>query len=253
MKKNLIFLDGKFIKADKALLDSLMPGIIQGKGVFETMRVFGGNILALELHLERFTKGLNFYKLNLPYSKKKICILLHETLRINKFKDARIRLAVWKENSRNRISIIAQKLSNKKPEAYKIIISSFQHPGRKRSYLKSLDYFIFREAYQEALEKGADEAILLNKNGEVVEGSRSNIFFIKDNILYTPTLVSGCLNGIMRGLVLKKAKELRVSTKETNISLQQLMNCDEAFLTNSVIGFVSIVELKKCNRKLNVK
>ena len=106
--------------------------------------------------------------------------------------------------------------------------------------VKSLDYELFAKAYAQARAQGFDEVLLLNRRGYIFEASRANIFWIKDNVLYTPPLSSGCLNGITRQQVIKQAKILRISIKEKNLTPKILKEADAAFLTNSLIGIKPI-------------
>lgn len=250
MMKIIIFLDRKLLEANDDLLKSLTPGVLKGTGVFETMLFTDNQIQLLKLHLNRFKKGLKFYKLNPKLSTKQLTVLLYKILDLNNFKTARIRLAVWRKSSKTHISIVAQEINPKKSNR-SIIISSIKHPNSLNPEIKSLNYSSFKKSFDEAKTSNAYEAILLNKNKKIVEGSRTTIFFIKNNILYTPSVKLGCLNGITRQLVLKCARKLGIKTKTGNYSLSDLQNCDEAFLTNSIIGITAI---SKCyNLKFNNK
>ena len=88
--------------------------------------------------------------------------------------------------------------------------------------------------------QGFDEALLLNRSGNIFEASRANIFWIKDRVLYTPPLSSGCLNGITRQQVIKQAGDLKIPVKERNLTPEILKKADAAFLTNSLIGIKPI-------------
>ena len=110
--------------------------------------------------------------------------------------------------------------------------------------VKSLDYVCFWKAYQRAKAQGYDEALLRNHRGELVEGSRSNIFFLKDNKLCTPSLASGCLKGITRSVVIKIARRMRIEVQERTITPQELLNAREAFLTNSLIEVMPLTSIK---------
>jgi branched-subunit amino acid aminotransferase/4-amino-4-deoxychorismate lyase len=108
------------------------------------------------------------------------------------------------------------------------------------SNVKSLDYGLFAKSYEIARSQGFDEALLLNRHGHIFEASRANIFWIKDSVLYTPPLRSGCLNGITRQQVIKQAKKLRTTVKEKDLTPQVLKKADAAFLANSLIGIKAI-------------
>jgi branched-chain amino acid aminotransferase len=105
-------------------------------------------------------------------------------------------------------------------------------------------YFSNTMALHEALDSGADEAIMLDKNGYISEGSGENIFLVKDNIIYTPT-TDHCLNGITRQSVIKIAKDLNMSVHEKNIDLDDLVKADEAFFTGTAVEITPITSLDK--------
>ena len=110
--------------------------------------------------------------------------------------------------------------------------------------VKSLDYVPFLQAYRWAKARGYDETLLLNHRGEVVEGSRSNIFFLKDGKLCTPALASGCLKGITRGAVIKIAQQMGIKVKQVRTVPQEFLNAREAFLTNSLIEVMPLTSIE---------
>lgn len=245
MKTRSIFLDGQMVKARMELIDSLAPGIVRGKGVFETMRVYNGTVFALQKHFDRLFRGLRLLKIRSPYTKKQWERHLYQTININSLKEARIRLAVWREGGKLRIAIVCQDVKNDRPRkgrsGFKAMISSVRRKKTRYSNIKSMDYLCFREAFKEAEGQGFDEAILLNNRGEVVEGSRTNVFYVKKGILYTPAVKYGCLNGITRQIVLQCARQLKILSRVTVVSPQKLIRSDEAFVTNSLVGVVPLI------------
>ena len=115
--------------------------------------------------------------------------------------------------------------------------------------IKSLNYLNFYLARRFAQIKGYNEAIMLNTKGSVVEGSYSNLFIVKNKILFTPSLDCGCLPGIARGVVLDLAKKLKIKVKETRIALKELISADEVFVTNSLIEVMPVTYIK--DKKIN--
>ena len=97
-------------------------------------------------------------------------------------------------------------------------------------------------ALHEALDNGADEAIMLDKNGYISEGSGENIFIVKDGHMYTPT-TDHCLNGITRQSVIQIAKDLNLQVKEKNLDYDELLNADEAFFTGTAVEITPISKL----------
>jgi len=248
-----IFWDGRFLGVNREFLDSLVPGVLRGKGVFETMLASGGRIFLLKEHLDRFFRGLKTCGIRFPFTQKVTAGYLREALKENRLKNARIRLSSREEKNELHTAIVASPYrppsAHKRQEGYSLMIASSLHKRLgKASHVKSIAYRKFLDAYQEAQEKGCEEAVFLNRNKEVVEGSRSNIFLVKKGKLYTPGLQSGCLDGIARRQVFKIAHKYGIECKETRVKYKDLLSCDEAFLTNSLIEVMPIKNI--CGQKI---
>jgi len=253
MKERSIFLDGELIPTEEPMLDGLSPWVLSGRGVFETMRSYGGKIFLVDEHLKRFFEGLKILKIQVPHLAAEIKRYLYLSLKTNKLKNARLRLTVWQGKVGIRLSIIVWPYKPEKKEKYrqgfKAIISHLrQDRAAQKPAIKSIDYLLFLQAYRIAKVKGKDEALLLNNRGYLVEGSRSNIFFVKDNVLFTPSLASGCLDGITRQTVLRIAKNLKFKCQEALVQPQELFKADEAFLTNSLMELMPLTYVQ--NKKI---
>ncbi len=240
--KTIVCLDGKIVPTQNRLLHSLKPGVLKAKGVFETMLCHRFKIYAFDEHLKRLKKGLVALNIEWSVDKKNIERLIKSFLKKESFYFARARLSVWEKNGRVHYAIVLQSAGLPK-ESFKVMISRFRRLKTPTSHLKTLDYAVFYQALQEVQNKNHDEAILLNPQGNIVEGARTNIFFIKNKKLYTPRLSAGCLAGIARKRVLKTAQELNISYRETNCTVGDLCDADEAFVTNAIVGIVPIQKL----------
>jgi len=122
-------------------------------------------------------------------------------------------------------------------------ISICRNEKSPTAQIKSLCYLDNILAMEEAHEQGADEALMLNTAGNIAEGSISNIFFVKDDQLFTPPLSDGVLPGTMRRCVLETASKLGMSVTEDSLGPEIIQTCDEAFLTNSLFRVRPIHEL----------
>ena len=243
----VIFLDNKFQKSDPGLLRSLTPGVVEAPGMFETMRAYQGKVFAFEAHCRRLKQGLKRIGITAPLSDQKALAVIQKVLSANHLKEARVRYAVWRSSNKVRIAIVCQKEQGLSAQQWRkgfsATISTKVRNKTKLSHLKSINYQPFRDAFLQAKEKGFDEAILLNAKNELVEGARTNLFFVKDGVLMTPAIRCGCLNGITRSCVLKLARQLRLPVKTVRAKAPSLLKADEAFLTNSVSGLVPLREL----------
>lgn len=246
MCKPIIWLDGKWIEAKPSLLQSLTPGVLKAKGVFETMRVREGKVVLLAAHLKRMSRGLKVLNLPRPGSFAAIRQNIRQVLEADCLKEARVRLMVWQKGGRLHHAIMAEPFQ---PPAARQYVKGFKvmltngHRRKTPVPIKSLDYRIFRKSLQKARSAGFDEALLLNSKSELVEGSRTNIFLVKDNCLFTPPVESGCLPGVTRQVVLERARRLKLRCVAKTLNAQDLFEADEAFLTNALIGIMPLTRL----------
>ena len=243
-----IFLDKKWIKADRGLLERLSPGILKGKGVFETMGVYEGKLFALDSHFIRLKQGLRVLKMPLRYPIAWIYGQLIRFMEKNHLKEGVLRLTIWQEHDRTqRLSLIGR--SQQRPEeakylkGFKAMTSSITRISSRYSHIKSIDYQLFSLAYEEAKKQGADEAILLNPRGELVEGARTNLFYIQHGILYTPAVSCGCIKGVIRQIVMDLARQHHILCRAVAAKKKDLVSSEEAFLTNSFLGVMPLTSL----------
>ena len=151
MIKGKIFLDGNIIQEDESLIESFTPGVLTGRGVFETMRAYNGKIFLLGKHINRLKKGLKLLSIEAPYSKNKIKESIYLVLRMDKLKDARVRLTIWERNRRSHITIITipyKKVSQMKyREGIKAVTSNIVHKeSLSKDRIKSINYQIYLES-----------------------------------------------------------------------------------------------------------
>ena len=160
-----------------------------------------------------------------------------------------MRAAVWQDKKGAHCSIVVMPFQDIK-KGFKLIVSPKRWPFSSRpSFLKSIDYKFFHKAFEQAKRRNADEAVILNRKCEVVEGSRSNIFLVKEGKVMTPPLPSGCLNGITRQKVLSLIKRSGLVCQSKNIRITDLKEADEIFLTNSLIGIKPVASFMGKKKK----
>lgn len=251
MKKSVLFLDNEFIPVDNQLVEKLTPGILKGRGVFETLRVYpGAQIFGLPEHLSRLKYGLKTLNMQSPLSPRQMKDVLENILSLNYLTSAQVRLIVWQDPHRRQTHAAVMAFSyepfleSQYRKGFKAAISSIRS---KKCFalprIKSIDYTAFLRMYRQARSRGCDEGLLLNDRGELVEGSRSNIFFLTKSTLCTPALTSGCLKGITRGFVIRIAREIGLKVAPVRASVEDLLNADEAFLTNSLIEVMPLTAI----------
>jgi len=233
----IIYLDGKYLKISEPIAKTFTPGTFKAKGVFETMLGVDGVVMDAALHLDRMRKGLKALGIRPPAIDPSV---LRQVLRRNHFSLSRVRMMVWQEARDVHVMIGAWPYHVPKNNDRACLIKTNRTANARLADVKSLDYSLFAESYAQAIARGYGEALLLNAKGHIFEASRANVFWIKDKILYTPPLSSGCLNGITRRQVIEQAQKLKVCVKEKNLTPAALQEADAAFLTNSLIGIKSL-------------
>ena len=197
----IIYTDGKFKEVSKKELHQLTPGIVEGKGVFETMRVVKGTILDDEEHLKRLHRGLKRFEIARQMAPSFLQDISEKLLKRNKLNHARLRLSVIKMGKKISITLVAQRMGMLK-NVYAICVSPVQRPLNSLTHLKLIQYGVFRKALLEAQSRGYDEALLLNHRKHIVEAATANIFWLKGKTLYTPSQACGCLNGVTKAKIL---------------------------------------------------
>ncbi len=242
-----IWLDGRLVSVTQPKLNALSPGLMKGAGVFETLRVYDGQTPFLKEHLKRLQRGIETLRLDNPYPISQIVTGLKSALKESHFKKAKIRILVW-QNKISHAAVVVQIYRPYKSLKYrrglKIVISNDKLDKKfPLSQIKSIDYALFKKALNRAQRQGFDEALLLNKNGTVVEGTRSNIFWFKQNVLHTPALPCGCLPGITRSIVIKLARKLNWQVREVKTEHQDLYTAQEIFVTNSLMEIMPVTKI----------
>lgn len=254
--EQIVCLNSALLHRSQAKISPFDLGFLYGYGLFETMRAYSGRIFRLEKHLERLSQSAKLLGLPLnAFNLKKAC---YDTLRANKLKEARIRLTVSMGEGEAtpdlpkhpKPTVLVTATSHTPPSAetyrngYKALVSALrQNSQSPLSHLKSANYLNNVLAQREAKAAGADEAILLNEQGFLCEGSTSNIFLVSKSELITPDEESGCLPGITRQVVMELAQGLGISLVEREVRLEELLYADEAFLTNSIMELLPLAEV----------
>jgi len=251
----IIYLNGRLIPRSKAQLSPFDHGFLYGYGLFETMRAYDGHIFRLDRHLTRLrhsAESIGLAKRLTAFDLEAACT---KTLEANKLKDARLRLTVSAGEgdmtpdpdtcSNPTILITARNLVPLPPEKYesgfKAALSYLRRNTQSPlSRLKSTCYMENILARMAARAAGYDEAILLNEQDYLAEGSTTNIFLVSKGELVTPSLESGVLSGITREAVLEIAQAANIKTQERQVELKELIEAEEAFITNSVLELMPL-------------
>lgn len=254
-----VWLNGELTLLENAKISVLDHGVLYGDGVFEGLRVYHGRPFMLAEHLQRLMWSAQALLLTVPYSEDQLhqaCLSLIER---NGLTDGYIRLVVTRgEGSlgldpRNctqpNVFILYRslKMSDNRiqQQGARLITASVRRTPSDvlDPKIKTLNYLNNILAKTEANLAGMDDALLLNHAGQIAEASAANLFIVKDNTLHTPPTFAGALQGITRDLVMGLVQKLGFTVCETPMTLYDVYNADEAFLTGSGAELIPIAEV----------
>lgn len=254
-----IYIDGEFYDEKDARISVLDHGLLYGDGIFEGIRLYSKNIFRLDEHLERLEYSAKAIFLNIPLDRQTLAEAVAETCRRNDLTDGYIRLLVTRGKGSLGLSpsscpkacviIIAGKIALYPEEHYTNGLKIITVPTRRVNgaalspQVKSLNYLNNILAKVEAANLGYSEAIMLNDQGFVAECTGDNIFYFHKGEMYTPSVISGALNGITRMASLEIAREMGITVHETTVSRYDLWTAEECFLTGTAAEIVPVVEI----------
>ena len=258
---SFILYNGEYHLKDEFGLSYKNRAFYYGDGLFETMHANGTDIHFFEDHMIRLKYGMEILKMEIPtiigsgFIEKEIIKLLHK----NKlYQGVRIRLSVFRNDggkytpANNNISYLVE-TEYIEDDYYELnqkgllidIFQDIKKPVNQFSNLKTSNSLLYVMAGIYAKEKNIDDCILLNDAGNIIEGISSNIFLIKGSTMSTPTLKDGPVAGVMRKQILKIADSVGFKINhESSITIGQLLNADEVFLTNSISGIRWVLAYK---------
>ena len=250
----VVFLNGKFVPEAEAVVPLNDRGFLLGDGLFETVRVANGKTFRFAQHLERLARGAEFLKIQLPFTPRELQKFADQLIAQNELSEAVLRVTLTRgagargySPKNSGVPTLALTLhplppqSADEPAQWSLVTSSFRIPaGDALAAFKTTSKILNVLARAEAEEKGADEALLLNTNGEVAETAGGNLFWIyQDHVCTVPT-GRGVLPGITRAVVLEICQTLGLATNKRIIKPEQLRNAAGIFVTQSALGIISV-------------
>lgn len=247
------------VEEDELMIPVKDHGFLYGVGLFETFRVYEGVPFLYKEHIQRLREGTAMLGIDFTVNEHELRKELEWLLQINRLKNAYIRLTVtagvghfgmpnemyynpsvlWQIKALQPLA--DEPLLNKKA----VILQTRRNTPETRYRLKTLNFLNSIVAKQEIMNKEETEGFFLTKDGFLAEGIVSNLFFVKENKLYTPDLNTGILNGITRNKIIQLAGQLDIPVIQGYFEPIEVMASDELFITNSIQEVVPIVQLEE--------
>ena len=227
---------------------------LYGEGVFETFRYNGKFPRSITRHYERLVKGAEL--LSIPkISQEDYIYFIEKSLDIaeenNLGSDLYIKTVLLSEGEdyyslkpiKSHLLVIIKPYKEPKREIVLTVSPYKVNSSNPLLRFKTTNYMLNVLAKRYAIEKGCDDAILLNEKDEITETTSANIFWIKGNTLYTPALECGLVEGITREKIIKNAREVDLEVKEGRYSLRDLLDADYIFVSNSLNGIIKVKKI----------
>ncbi len=235
----------QILRAENALLSAVSAAALYGRGVFTTVAIHDSIAFLWEKHWSRLTENAQRVGIGLAnFSEEATKNLLLEVIEKNKLRRARARLtfydesaaSVWQSNSKPKTNLLIQTADFREiKNNLSLTVSPFRvNTKSPLAGVKSCNYLENILTLEDARAKKFDEAVRLNERGEIVSACLANIFWKKNDTIYTPSLATGCLKGTTRDFILEN-----FGVEERTADLSELKEADEIFLTSAGIGIVA--------------
>ncbi|MFD2681647.1 D-amino-acid transaminase [Bacillus seohaeanensis] len=251
---NTVFLNGQLVDRGEAKVDIEDRGYQFGDGIYEVIRIYNGEPFTMKEHMDRLYESANKIQIDIPFSKQEFTEKLIELAILNKVNDGIIYLQITRGTSARQHHFPA-------PEVKGNIVAYTKEMARPvskmdegvtaklvedvrwlRCDIKSLNLLGNLLAKQEAAAEGHFEAIL-HRGETVTEGSSSNVFIVKDKVIYTHPPTNLILNGITRKVIQKVCQENNITFIEEAFSIAQLQAADEVFMASTTSEVMPIIKV----------
>jgi len=254
-----IWLNTGLVDESEAKISVFDHGLLYGDGVFEGIRVYSRKVFELEAHIKRLYESARAIRLAMPMNPQELTDAIETTVKANGIVDGYIRLVVTRgvgclglnpfTCQRSGLFIIARTIKLYPEELYekgmKVISATTvrNHPLAIPPQVKSLNYLNNILAKIEALDSNVPEAIMYNHEGYVAEATGDNVFIVRNNVVCSPPVQAGSLEGITRSVVIRLARREGLEVAEKNLTRFDLYVCDEMFLTGTAAEVIGVVEV----------
>lgn len=252
---NKVFLNNSIVDSAQAMISHSDAGFLYGAGLFETMRAANGVVFALEDHLDRLFNSAGKLSIKLAGDKKFFTDAIYQVLKANDLKEARLRLTATSgtvnadDEAVPTLLVTAAKFEPYPNDYYQKGVLAVLSPYRQNytdalAGHKTTNYFSRLLALSQARQKHAAEALWFTVEGLLAEGSVSNVFVVKDSVVYTPMLEIGVLPGIARKHVCALAMKNSIKLEKKDLTIKELLAADEVFITNVIMQVMPVIKVE---------
>lgn len=250
----VVFINDRFMPEEQALVSVFDRSFLYGDGLFETIRFSGQALFQFQAHLERLRAGAAFLGIPVPLTDERLRQTALELLQQNDLKHGLLRINLsrgigtrgYSPKGANTPALVmtVHPLAQPPANGFRLITSSIRLPAPDLlSQFKTCNKLPQIIARAEAEKAGADEALLLNTDGYVVEASAGNLFWIQNGCVVTAPVAGGILPGVTRGLIHAICQRENIPFSENQVTLKVLLDSDGIFLSYTSFGVVEALSL----------
>ena len=240
-----VYLDAEFLEEDQARIPATDPALAWGVGVFEVARAYNGRAFQLPAHLARLRRSAEYF--GLPAEVPDLDSVVRELLRRNRLSGGYTRITL---TGGGHLIVVVQAWTAPSAELYvdgaALSVAPFRRDsGAPLSGHKTLNYLENMRTRWEAEKHGVLDALVLDFDDRVLEGTRCNIFAVEGSKLMTPPISQGILPGVTRGVVINLARRSGLEVEEISLGLERLLDTEEVFVTSTMMEVVPVVRIGK--------
>jgi len=252
-----VFLNGCLVPEGQAVISIFDRSFLYGDGLFESLCVFNGKPFRWNQHFERLRHGAEYLGIRLPYGSEGLLRFVKDLITQNRARHCFLRITLSRgvgirgyspKGADNPTLVMsthsAPELDMRQPPGWKLITATVRLPANEPlAQFKTCNKLQQILARAEADRAGADEALLMNSEGAIVEGASSNLFWAENGVVCTPPLIAGVLPGVTRSVILEISSNLGFVTREKRITPAELQLAQGVFVSLSTIGLAEGISL----------
>ncbi|ERN53552.1 aminodeoxychorismate lyase [Alkalihalophilus marmarensis] len=254
----MMYVDGELVSGEQAKVSVFDHGYMYGLGLFETFRVYNGHPFLLDDHFRRLQEGLHMLGIEWEMNRKDMSRVIDQLINANQYQDQDVYVR-WNVSAGDKglglytgqytepVTVVYTKSLPEQMgrEKQGVILKTRRNTPETKVRLKSHHYLNNIMAKREIGSDPSVEGIFLTEDGYLAEGIVSNLFWVKNGIVYTPSIETGILNGITRQFVIKMLKDSGYIVNAGKYPKEELYEADEVFVTNSIQEVVSLTSIDR--------